>query len=69
MFDAKRLQDERGEAFPRAMRSLGLHLPKAYQRGTTLSEEGALGADAARGAAERDFCDDRQRSGWCVSRA
>ena len=40
VYDAKRLQDERGEAFPRSMRSLGLHLPKEYQRGTTLSEEG-----------------------------
>ena len=41
VYDAKRLQDERGESFPRAMRSLGLRLPKEYQRGTTLSEEGA----------------------------
>ena len=41
VYDAKRLQDERGEAFPRAMHSLGLQLPKAYRRGTTLSEEGA----------------------------
>lgn len=41
VYDAKRLQDERGEAFPKTMRSLGLRLPKEYRRGTTLSEEGA----------------------------
>jgi LacI family transcriptional regulator len=40
VYDAKRLQDERGQAFPRVMRSLGLNLPKPYQRGTNLSEEG-----------------------------
>ena len=40
VYDAKRLQDERGEAFPRLMRSLGLHLPKSFQPGTLLSEEG-----------------------------
>jgi LacI family transcriptional regulator len=40
VYDAKRLQDERGEAFPRVMRSLGLHLPKSFQPGTLLSEEG-----------------------------
>jgi LacI family transcriptional regulator len=40
VYDAKRLQDERGEAFPRAMRELGLKLPKTYQRSTSLSEEG-----------------------------
>ena len=38
--DAKRVQDERGEAFPRAMRILGLRLPKSFQPGTNLSEEG-----------------------------
>ncbi len=41
VFDAEKLQDERGKAFPNVMKSLGLHLPKAYQRGATLSEEGA----------------------------
>lgn len=41
VFDAEKLQDERGQAFPKVMKSLGLRLPKAYQRGATLSEEGA----------------------------
>jgi LacI family transcriptional regulator len=41
VFDAEKLQDERGKAFPNIMKSLGLRLPKAYQRGATLSEEGA----------------------------
>jgi LacI family transcriptional regulator len=41
VFDAEKLQDERGKAFPNVMKSLGLRLPKAYQRGATLSEEGA----------------------------
>ena len=42
-FDAEKLQDERGEAFPGVMKSLGLRVPKAYQRGATLSEEGGYG--------------------------
>jgi LacI family transcriptional regulator len=41
VFDAEKLQDERGKAFPNVMKSLGLRLPKAYQHGATLSEEGA----------------------------
>lgn len=40
VFDAKKLQDERGKAFPAVMKSLGLRVPKAYERGTPLSEEG-----------------------------
>jgi LacI family transcriptional regulator len=41
VFDAEKLQDERGKAFPNVMKSFGLRVPKAYQRGATLSEEGA----------------------------
>jgi LacI family transcriptional regulator len=40
IFDAEKLQDERGEVFPDVMKSFGLSVPKAYQRGATLSEEG-----------------------------
>jgi LacI family transcriptional regulator len=39
--NAQKLQDERGIAFPNVMKSLGLRVPKAYQRGTPLTEEGA----------------------------
>jgi LacI family transcriptional regulator len=39
--EAQKLQDERGIAFPNVMKSLGLRVPKAYQRGTPLTEEGA----------------------------
>jgi LacI family transcriptional regulator len=41
IFDAEKLQDERGKTFPIVMKSLGLRVPKSYQRGVTLSEEGA----------------------------
>jgi LacI family transcriptional regulator len=41
VFDAERLQDERGQAFAKVMQRLGLPLEPEYQRGTTLSEEGA----------------------------
>jgi LacI family transcriptional regulator len=41
MFDAEKLQDERGETFPIAMKAVGLRVPKDFQRGTTLSEESA----------------------------
>jgi LacI family transcriptional regulator len=41
VFDAEKLQDERGKAFPNVMKFLGLRVPKAYQQGATLSEEGA----------------------------
>jgi LacI family transcriptional regulator len=40
VYNSKHLQDERGKAFPRVMKSLGLPLPKNYQRATTPSEEG-----------------------------
>jgi LacI family transcriptional regulator len=40
VFDAEKLQDERGKAFPSIMKALGLRVPKAYQRGAPLSEEG-----------------------------
>jgi LacI family transcriptional regulator len=41
IFDAEKLQDERGKAFPQIMKDFGLEVPKTYQRGTMLSEEGA----------------------------
>ena len=41
IFDPHKLQDERGKTFPEVMKSFGLHIPKAYRRGTTLSEESA----------------------------
>ena len=40
VFDPERLQDERAKAFPGVMKALGLKLPKNYQHGSELSEEG-----------------------------
>jgi LacI family transcriptional regulator len=41
VFDANKFQDERARAYTEIMTSLGLKIPKAYQRSTDLTEEGA----------------------------